>query len=134
MGKEIGRLYKNNQSKLSPSTLKKLVLSSSDAHASSASNLTGTSISSQIDNKYITTNQSKNNTSNIDDIHSCVTPRKNCSFQARSKTTRLTPLNATLPIEPVELHTTKKLPPADKEYFCLHINGKSSHAAQCVKS
>ena len=42
-------------------------------------------------------------------------------------------MNATIPIAPVELHT-KKLPPTGKEYFCFHIHGRSSHAAQCVKS
>ena len=76
MVKEIGRLYKYNQLKQSTPTFKKPVLSSSAAHASSASNLTGTSISSQLDNKDITTNQNKNNTSNKDDKHSCVTPKK----------------------------------------------------------
>ena len=76
-----------------------------------------------------------NNTSNKDDIHSFVTPRKQSySVQATSTTTNLTPLNATLPIVLVELHTTKKLPPDGKEYLCFQINGKSSHAAQCVKS
>ena len=83
MGKEIGRYFKYNRSKTSNKTLKKPVLSSSAAHTSSASNSTGTSISSQIDNKDIFTNQNKNNTSNTDDIHSCVTPQKqNYSVQA----------------------------------------------------
>ena len=45
----------------------------------------------------------------------------------------MTPLNTTLPIAPVELHKTKKLPPPGKEYLCFHINRRSSHAAQCVK-
>ena len=76
MVKDIGRLYKYNRPKQSTPTFKKPVLSYSAAHASSASNLTGTSISSQLDNKDITTNQNKNNTSNTDDIHSCVIPRK----------------------------------------------------------
>ena len=74
MGKKIGRFFKYNILKLSTLTIKKPFLSSSDAHKSSASNLTWTSISSQLDNKDITTNQNKNNTSNIDGIHSCVTP------------------------------------------------------------
>ena len=43
-------------------------------------------------------------------------------------------MNATLPIAPVELHTTKKLPSSGKEYLCFQMNGRSSHAAQCVKS
>ena len=46
----------------------------------------------------------------------------------------MTPLKNTLPIAPVELHTTKKLPPTDKEYLCFQINSKSHHAAQFVKS
>ena len=89
MGKEIVRSSKYNQSKLSSPILKKLVLSYSAAHTSSASNLTRTSISSQLDNKDMTTNQNKNKTSNIDDIHSCVTPLKeNYSVQPTSTTTR----------------------------------------------
>ena len=108
---------------------------SSAAHASSASNLTGTSISSQPHNKDITKNQNKNNTSKSDDIHSCVTPKEqNYSVQATSTTTCQTPLNITLPIAPVELHKTKQLPPDGKEYLCLQINVISYHAAQCVKS
>ena len=58
--------------RISTPTIKKPVLSSSAAHISSTSNLTQTSLSSQLDNKDITTNQNKNNTSNTDDIHSCV--------------------------------------------------------------
>ena len=46
----------------------------------------------------------------------------------------MTPLNATLHIVSVKLHTTTELPPSGKEYLCFQINGKSSHAAQCVKS
>ena len=92
-------------------------------------------ISSQLDHKDIATNQSKNNTSNTDDIHSCVTPRKqNYNVQATSTTTCLTQLNDTLPIANVELHKTKQLSPAGKEYLCFRINSRSSHAAQCVKS
>ena len=109
MDKEISRSLKYNQSKIFNTTLKKPVLSSSAAHTSSASNLTGTSISSQLDNKEMFNNQNKNNTSNTDDIHSCVTPRKlKYSVQATSTPTRLTPLNTTLHISPVELQITKR--------------------------
>ena len=73
MIKDIVRLYKYNLPKQSTPTFKKPVLLSSATHASSASNLTGTSILSQLDNKDITKNQNRNNTSNTDDIHSCVT-------------------------------------------------------------
>ena len=45
----------------------------------------------------------------------------------------MTPLNAALPIAPVELHT-KKLSPDGKEYLCFQINRRDSHATQCVKS
>ena len=46
----------------------------------------------------------------------------------------MTPLNTTLPVAPVQLHTTKQLPLVGTEYLCFQINGRSSHAAQCVKS
>ena len=134
MGKEIGRSFKHNRSKQSTPTLKKPVLSSSAAHASSASNLTRTFISSHLDNKDITEIQNKNNTSNIDNIYSCVTQRKqNYIVQATCKLPRLTPLNTTLPIAPVELHTTAKLTPVGKEYLCFQINSKSPHADHSVK-
>ena len=94
MGKEIGRCLKYNLSKISTPTLKKPVLSSSDAHTSSASNLTQTFISSHLDNKDSTKFQNKNNTSSKDDLHSCVTPLKhNYSDNATSTTPHLTPLN-----------------------------------------
>ena len=50
MGKEIGRSFNFNRSKLSNPTLKKPVLSSLSAHTSFASNSTQTSISYQLDN------------------------------------------------------------------------------------
>ena len=51
MGKDVGCSYKYNQSKLSTPTLKKPVLSYPAAHTSSASNLTQTIISSQLENE-----------------------------------------------------------------------------------
>ena len=54
MVKDTGHIYKYNRSKQPTSTFKKPVLSYSPAHASSASNSTGTYISSQLDNKDIT--------------------------------------------------------------------------------
>ena len=122
-------------SELCTLTLNKPVLSYSAAHASSASNSTGTSILSQLYNKDITKNHNRNSISNTDDIHSCVTPQKqNYSVQDTSTTTHLTSLNTTLTISYVNLHATTKLPPARKEYFCFLIDYKSSHAVQCVKS
>ena len=116
MGKEIGRSFKNNRSKILTSTLKKTVLLYSAAHKSSASNSTGTSISSQLDNKDITTNKNNNNISNTDDIQSCVTPQKqNYSVQATYTTTNSTPLNATLYLTSIKLHTTTTLPLTGKK-------------------
>ena len=75
------------------------------------------------------------NISNTDDIHSCVTPRKqNISVQATSKPPCLTPLITTLPLLHVELPKTTHLPPLVKEYLCFQVDNKSPHAAQCVKS
>ena len=74
MDKEISCFYKINQLKLSTSTLKKPVLSYSASHTSSASDYKRTYISSILDNKHITNNKNKNNTSNTDDVHLCVTP------------------------------------------------------------
>ena len=117
--------FKNKQSKISTQTPNKPVLSSSTSHTSSASNLTRTSTSYQIDNKDITTNQNKNNTSNTDDIHSCVTPHKqNYSVQATPTTTNLMPLNAILHISFVKLHTITKLPLTGKKYLSFLINKK----------
>ena len=114
------------------SNTQKTVLSFSADHASSASNLTGTSILSQLDNKYITINQNSNNTSNTYDIHSCVKPQKqNYSVQATSTTNSLTELKTTLPILPLELHTTIQLPPVGKEYLCLHIENIFSCCPVC---
>ena len=120
MVNDIGCLYKYNRPKQSTPTFKKPDLSSLAAHASSASNSTRTSISSQLYNKDITKYQNKNNISNTDDINSCVTPRKqNYSVQAISTTTPLTPYNATLPIAFVDLHKTKQLPLTGKTYLCF---------------
>ena len=40
----------------------------------------------------------------------------------------------TAPLAPVELPKTTQLPPVGKEYLCLQVENKSTHAAQCVKS
>ena len=64
----------------------------------------------------------------------CNTMKNNYIVQDTYTTTRLTPLNTTLHIAPVELQNTKQLPLAGQEYLCFQINGRSSHASQCVKS
>ena len=63
----------------------------------------------------------------------CNTTKKNYSVQATSTTNILTPLNTTLHIAPVELHKTKQLHPAGKEYLFFQINKNSFYAAQFVK-
>ena len=64
----------------------------------------------------------------------CNTTEKNYSVWSTSTSPRLKPLNTTLPIAPVELHTKNKLPPVGEEYLCFQINSKSPHDSQCVKS
>ena len=76
MGKEIGGSCKYNRSKISSPTLKKPVLLSSANHTSYTTNLTPTIMSHQLQHKDSTAIQNTVNTSNTDDIHSCVTPWK----------------------------------------------------------
>ena len=88
----------------------------------------------QVQHKDSTSIKNKVNISNTDDIHSCVTPRKqNISVQATTTPPSLTPLINNLPLLPVELPKTTHLPPLGKEYSCFQVDNKSPHAAQCVK-
>ena len=135
MGKEIGRYFKYNRSKISTPTHKKPVLSSSANHTSYTTNSTRTIISYQLENIDSTSIQNMTDISNTDDIQSCVTPRKhNISVHSTYTPPRLKPLITTLPLAPVELPKTTELPPVAKEYLCFRVNSKSPHAAQCVKS
>ena len=78
---------------------------------------------------------SQSEISNTDDIHSCVTPRKqNISVKATSTPPCLTPLINNLPLIPVQLPKTTELTPVGKEDLCFQVNSKSPDAAQCVKS
>ena len=124
MGKEIGRFSKLIIKNLT-STIKKTVLLSLAAHTSYGSTSKQTYISSELDNKDIFPNKNKNNTRNTEDIHSCVTPRKqNYSVHATSKITHLTLLNSILHIASVKLYTTTKLPLTGKKYLCFLIDKK----------
>ena len=135
MGKDIGRSFKYNRPKSSSPTLKKPVLLSSANHTSYTTNLNPTIMSHQLQHKDSTSIQNTLNTSNTDDIHSCVTPwKQNISVKDSSTRPRLTPLITNLPLLPVELPKTTHLPPLGKEYFCFQVDNKSPHAAQCVKS
>ena len=92
-------------------------------------------MSHQRQHKHISSIQNSVNISEIDDIHSCVTPQKhNISDHAKSTPPCLTTLITTLPILPVELQKTAHLPPLGKEYLCFQVDNKYPHAAQCVKS
>ena len=134
-GKDIGRAYRYNRSKISSPTLKKPVLLSSENHSSYTSNLTPTIMSHQLQHKESTSIQNRFNISNTDDIHSCVTPQKqNISVKATSTPPRLTPLITILPLITVELPKITHLPPLGKEYLCFQVDSKYPHAAQCVKS
>ena len=115
MGKEIGRSYKYNRSKISSPTLKKPVLLSSANHTSYTTNLTRTIMSHQLQHKDSISIQNRVNTSNTDDTQSCATPRKqNISVKDTSTPPRLTPLITTLPLLPVEIPKTTHLPPLGK--------------------
>ena len=94
MGTDIGRFFKYNRSKISSPTFKKPVLLSSENHTSYTTNLTPTIMSHQLQHKDSTSIQNTMNISNTDDIHSCVTPRKqNISVQATSTLPCLTLAN-----------------------------------------
>ena len=134
-GKDIGRSYKYNQSKIPTPTLKKPVLSSSANHTSYTTSFSQTFISYQLENEDSIEIKNTSEILNTDDIHYCVTPRKqNISVPATSIPPCLTSLITTLPLAPVEFPKTTQLPPVGKEYLCFQVNSKSPHAAQCIKS
>ena len=68
MGKDIGRSFEYNRTKISTPTLKKPVLFPLAAQKSSESNLMLTFISSELDIEDITENKNKKDTSKTDDI------------------------------------------------------------------
>ena len=76
MGKDIGRSYKYNRSKISTPALKKPILPSSSTYTSYTTSLSQTIISSKLENKDSTAIQNTSDISNTDDIKSCVTPPK----------------------------------------------------------
>ena len=79
-------------------------------------------MSYQLQHKDSTFIQKTVDISNTDDIHSCVTPRKqNISVRATSTPPRLTPLITTLPLLPVELPKTTHLPPLGKNIFVSRL-------------
>ena len=135
MGKKIGRSFKYTWSKISTPKFKKPVLSSLANHTPFTTNLSQTIISCQLENEDRTAIQNRSEILNTDDINSCVTTQKhNISVQVASTSHHLTPLITTLPLAPVELTKTMELPPVGKEYLCFHVNSKSPHVSQCVKS
>ena len=92
-------------------------------------------MSYQLQHRESTSIQNTSDISNTDDIHYCVTPRKqNIIVQAKSTPPILTILITTLPLLPIELPKTTHLPPLGKEYLCFQVENKSPRAAQCVKS
>ena len=110
MGKETGHSFKYNRTEISSPTLKKPVLSSSANHTSYTTNPTPNFMPHQVQHKDSTSIQNKVNISNTDDIHSCVTPRKqNIIVHATNTPPLLTPLITTIPLLPVESPKTTQL-------------------------
>ena len=90
----------------------KPVLSSPENHTSYTTNSTPTIMSYQLQHKDSTSIKNTVVISNTDDIHSCVTPRKqNISVQATSTPPRLTQFITTLPLLPVELPNNNTFTP-----------------------
>ena len=111
MGKDVGRSFKYKRPKSSSTTLKKPVLSSTANHTSCITVSNQPVTSQPCQHKGSASNQDKVNISYTDDIHSCVTPkRNNISVQATSIPPHLTPLITTLPILPIEVPKTTHLP------------------------
>ena len=126
MGKDIGRSYKYNRSKIFTPALKKPVLSSSSNETSYTTSLSQTIISSQLENKDSIAIQNTSDISNTDDIQSFVTPQKqNYSVKATSTTTRLTPLITTLPLAHVELTKQNNYPQLGKNIFVSRLTANT---------
>ena len=125
MGKEIGRSYKYNRSKISSPTLKNPVLLSSANDTSYTTNSTPTIMSQQLQHKDSTAIKNTVNTSNKDDTHSYATPRKhNISVKDTSTPPHLTPLITTLPLLPVELQKQHIYPHLVKN-ICVYRRTKN---------
>ena len=103
MGKETGHSFKYIRPKISSPAPKKPVLLFSANLTSYTTNLTPTFMPHQVQHKESTYIHNKVNISNTDDIHSCVTPRKEKKCSGHNYTPRLTPLITTLPLLPAEL-------------------------------
>ena len=115
MGKDIGCSFKYNRPKSSSPTMKKPVLSSTANHTACITISNPPITSHPRQHKGSASNQDNVNISNKDDIHSCVTPkRNNISVKTTSTPPCLTQLITTLPILPVELPKTTQLPPLGK--------------------
>ena len=61
----------------------------------------------------------------------CNTTKQNYSVHTKSRTTSLKPLNDTLYLTYIKLHTTTKLTLTGKEYLCFLINKKISGYQLC---
>ena len=111
MVKDIGRSFTYNRSKISSTTLKKPVLSSSENYTLYTTNLARTIIASQLENEESTEIKNTSDILNTDGIHSYATPQKhNISVQATYTPPRLTPFITNLPLAPVELKKNRITP------------------------
>ena len=117
MGKEIGRSFKYNRTKISSPTLKKPVLSSSANHTSYTTNSTPTFCRIKFNSRTVLPFKTNKHLKYRWYPLLLNTPEKNISVQATTKPPRLTPLITTLTLLPVELPKTTHLPPLGEEYL-----------------
>ena len=138
MGKDIERIYKYSQSKLSTSSLKATVSSSSYIQISSAIELKITSVPS-VRNKhqknsvlyYQNIIQNDASITNNDDIQSCDTPKKYIYIILTISTpNHHTQRIATTSSSRLNLNTPTILPLVGKEYMCFQKYGKTYPARQ----
>ena len=142
MGKDIVRIHKYSQSKLSKISLKAPVSSSLAPQTSSAIESTITSVPSVRDknqNNYVlysqNTIQNDATITNNDDIQSCETAKKqNYSIPTISTPNHHSQRIASTSSSRLNLNTPTILPPVGKEYMCFQKDGKTAQAARCIKS
>ena len=141
MGQDIGQIYKHSQSQLSTSLFKAPVCSSLASHTSSSIESTTASIPSVGDkkhNNYFLCSQNFIHNyvriANNDNIPSCETARQqNYSILNTWTTNHHTHCISNTSASLLNLHTSMRLPLFGKEYMCFQNDGKTAHAARCIK-
>ena len=134
-------MYKHSQSQLSTFSIKASVSSYSEPQTSSATKLPTMSVPSLTDkhqNNSVLCSQNtiKNDASitNIDDIESCDTQKKQINISIISSPNHHLQRIYSISSSTCSSNTTKILPLVGKEYMCFITEGKSDQAARCIKS